>query len=117
LKYPIPAFTQTVASPWFAAEYTTHASGVANAWNKSGNTTVSFTTLAPNIRLALIDMSYNIGYGFISDFAKMVTYINSGSTNLAFAGFELMDSDYATQVPNRATLNFRLIVSGREAEL
>jgi hypothetical protein len=116
-KYPIPVFTQTVASPWFTSEYTTHVTGVVTAWNDSGDTTVSFATLAPNVRLALVDMSYNIGFGFIDDFTKMVTYINSGGNYLAFAGFEMMDSDYATEVPNRATLNFRLIVSGHEAGL
>jgi hypothetical protein len=47
----------------------------------------------------------------------MVRYINAGGSNLAYAGFEMMNSLYSTQVLSRAIRNFRLLVAGYEAYL
>jgi len=65
-------------------------------------------------------MHYNMDDKFISGppgkaFPMMLKFIRSGQ--LAAAAFELMDSEYATQVGQRAQDNFLLLVHGHAAEL
>jgi GH24 family phage-related lysozyme (muramidase) len=117
LRYTIPAFTQDAAGPWWNAEYATHRDGVIKAWNAPSSNTVKFGALPLRVQAVLIDMSYNMGPGYLSDFPNMVGYINAGGSSLAYAGFEMMNSDYSTQVLDRAIRNFRLLVGGYEAYL
>jgi GH24 family phage-related lysozyme (muramidase) len=117
LRYTIPDFTQAAAGPWWTAEYTIHRDGVITNWNASPQATVKFATLTPRIQAVLIDMSYNMGTNYISLFPNMVRFISAGGTNIAYGAFEMMNSDYSTQVPQRAIRNFRLLVGGYEIDL
>jgi len=66
-----------------------------------------FIDLPENVRMVLIDMTYNMGLGGLLTFKKMLIAIEEGDYKKASE--ELMDSEYARQVPNRALKNRDLL--------
>ena len=69
-----------------------------------------FDDLSENRRTVLIDMMFNLGYNGLSKFTKMCNAVNKGKYILA--SIELLDSNYAQQVPNRADRNAALMREG-----
>jgi GH24 family phage-related lysozyme (muramidase) len=69
----------------------------------------SFDNLPRNIKLGLIDMSFNLGYGRLNKFAKTKHFIIKGEYKKAAE--ELKDSKWATQVGNRAKNIINLFLS------
>lgn len=69
----------------------------------------SFDNLPKNIKLALIDLSFNLGYNRLSKFVKTKQHILAG--DYKSAGSELMNSKWATQVGDRAKSIFNLFSS------
>ena len=112
----VPGLTLTYGNAWFNQVYANTVSTLTtDLLVQPSSRSLNLSQLPGNIQAALIDMAYNMGPAYVNNFPKMLTYIKNNQ--LAFAGFELMDSIYATQLPNRATLNFRLLVSGVENQL
>ncbi len=68
-----------------------------------------FDALPKNIKLALIDLSFNLGYNRLSKFVKTRQYIIAG--DYKSAANELMNSKWATQVGNRAKSIVNLFLS------
>ena len=63
-----------------------------------------------NVKLALLDMSYNLGYNKLSKFVKSIRYIND--KDYKKAAVEILDSNWArNDVPNRARRVSNLIKS------
>lgn len=60
-----------------------------------------------NIKIAMIDMIFNLGEHGFKKFKKMITAIKTN--NFELAAKELLDSRYARQVPNRAKRNAGMI--------
>jgi lysozyme len=69
-----------------------------------------FEHLSFNRKMALTDMVFNIGRPRFLGFKKMIQAIKDKDFDKA--ALELMDSNYARQVPNRATRNRDLIRGG-----
>ena len=69
----------------------------------------NFNQLRRGQRLALADMAYNIGVSGLSKFSKMLAAINEGDFQTATT--ELLNSDYAQQLPRRARRNANLFAS------
>jgi len=59
-----------------------------------------FDTLPKNVKLGLIDLSFNLGFNRLNKFVKTKEFILKG--DYKSAGNELMKSKWATQVGNRA---------------
>ena len=59
-----------------------------------------FDSLPKNIKLGILDLSFNLGYTRLSKFIKTKEYILAGNYNKA--ANELMNSKWATQVGRRA---------------
>ena len=111
--YQIQGVTQQVADAWFEIAFAR-----INSQLKSNLTAVGidFSQLGDNVQKALQDMAYNMGAGFVFRFPLMIGHIKSG--DMACAAFELMNSNYATQVQkDRVVTNFRLLVAEFEDEL
>lgn len=118
LRYPLGGFTQAFASPWFDQDFAEAEETIADDLHDGYDT--EFSSLPGNVQAVLVDMYYNIGEGFIDGanaFSGMIGYI--GNNQLAYAGFELMNSDYGTGFPlpkngdasvMRTIKNFRLLV-------
>lgn len=68
-----------------------------------------FDTLPKNIKLALIDLSFNLGYNRLSKFVKTRQFIIAG--DYKNAANELMSSKWATQVGDRAKSIVNLFLS------
>jgi len=60
----------------------------------------TFDTLPKNVKLAILDMSFNLGYPRLSKFIKTKDHILQG--NYKLAAKELQNSKWATQVGDRA---------------
>ncbi len=58
-------------------------------------------------RLALVDMTYNLGWTRLSKFKKMLKHLDDGKYDLAAS--ELLNSKYARQVGQRAVRNAELL--------
>lgn len=116
-KISFPQLTLTYGNSWLDQIYTQTVNNLSINLlvQPSPQNRLVLDQLPENIQAVMIDMAYNMGPAFVNKFPKMLAYIQSNK--LAFAGFELLNSDYATQVPNRATNNFRLLVSGQEGDL
>lgn len=69
----------------------------------------SFDNLPRNIKLGLLDMSFNLGYGRLSKFVKTKQFIASGDYRSAAS--ELKNSKWATQVGKRAEKIINLFLS------
>jgi len=61
-------------------------------------------------RAALADMAYNMGTGIFAKFPNMSASIHAG--NFTEAAEHMLDSDYANQVPQRASNNAELMRNG-----
>lgn len=61
-----------------------------------------------NVRIVLIDMSYQMGIAGLKRFKKMLKAIEE--KNFGIASKELLDSRYAKQTPNRAKRNAELLL-------
>lgn len=66
-----------------------------------------FNNLSDSQKIALTDVVYNLGKGKASGFKKTIGAIKAGDFNTA--GMELLDSDYAKQVGDRALRNSRML--------
>lgn len=69
----------------------------------------NFDSLPKNIKLAVLDMSFNLGYPRLSKFVKTKEHILNGDYNKA--AIELQDSKWATQVGDRAKSIIKLFSS------
>lgn len=69
-----------------------------------------YNKLDANRQLVLIDLCFNIGIGGVLKFKKMLAALNKNDYELAAA--ELMNSAYARQVPERATENKNILLTG-----
>jgi lysozyme len=67
--------------------------------------------LDPVRRGAIIDMIFNLGIGGVLDFKKMLAHLRN--KNWIQAAYELMESQYAKQVHERAKRNRDKILRGR----
>jgi len=67
-------------------------------------------TLDNTRRAALIDMIFNLGYGGVMQFRKMLNHLKRGQWQPA--AVELMNSLYARQLPGRAKRNRDKILFG-----
>ena len=70
----------------------------------------AYRDLSDNRKLALIDMSFQMGIPGLKKFTRMHKAL--GNHDYENAGLELMNSLYATQTPARAQENFELITQG-----
>jgi len=68
-----------------------------------------FKDLPDKVKMAFIDMMFQLGLGRFSGFKNMIKYAIAG--NWKEAARELMDSKYARQVPKRAEENRDLLLS------
>lgn len=67
----------------------------------------NFSNYPFSVQEALMDMAYNMGLSKLLKFKKTLRLIDEG--NYLQAGKELLNSQYAKDVPNRALRNSRLI--------
>ncbi len=67
-----------------------------------------FDTRPDGVRKALLDMSYNLGAGRLSEFEDMFLALKTG--NYREAGYAITKSLYAAQVPVRARNNAKLLI-------
>jgi GH24 family phage-related lysozyme (muramidase) len=67
------------------------------------------TKMTPNQQIALADLSYNMGKPTLQGFQKMNKAINEG--NMRHAVVQLMRSEYAKQVPERARRVAKLLLT------
>lgn len=70
------------------------------AYNDAKKWIPSFDGLPKNVKLAILDLSFNMGFTRLSGFTKTRTLILKGKYDLAAA--ELLKSKWATQVGRRA---------------
>lgn len=61
-------------------------------------------------RLVMVDMVHNMGFTGFSKFTWMIKALHADA--YPEAAIELLDSEYAVQLPNRANRNFDLISRG-----
>ena len=61
-----------------------------------------FDTLPSNVKIALTDMSYNMGHQRLSTFEKMLRGVNQPEPDLDIIRREMLDSDWADQTKTRA---------------
>lgn len=69
-----------------------------------------YDNLDANRQLVLIDLCFNIGIGGLLKFKRMLDALRKQDYKLA--ALELMDSNYAKQVPARAEENKNLLITG-----
>lgn len=69
-----------------------------------------FDNLDANRQIVLLDMCFNLGIGGLLKFKKMLSAL--AEENYELAGFELMNSAYAKQVPARAEENKNILITG-----
>ena len=62
------------------------------------------------VQLVLCDMAFNLGLPKLKQFKLMLAAIESG--DMEAAASELLDSNYARQVPNRAKRNADMLWGG-----
>lgn len=67
-------------------------------------------SLDPVRRGVIIDMIFNIGINGVMKFTQMLNHLRD--KNWIRAAYELMDSAYGSQVPNRANRNKKRILKG-----
>jgi GH24 family phage-related lysozyme (muramidase) len=92
---------------WFDEDYQT-------AKQSAQDLIPNFDQLTAQARMALIDLSYNLGS--LTHFVRMRAAIEAG--DLACAVFHMVDSLWATQVQfDRVIGNFRLLATGYESQL
>ncbi len=70
-----------------------------------------FDSLELPQKTALIDMGFNLGITRLSKFKKMLVAINV--RDFKTAAMEMLDSNYANQLPNRSSKNAELIQDSR----
>jgi len=70
-----------------------------------------FSKLTPGAQDALVDLSYNLGAKKLDGFKNVRMAIQQGDTSTAF--LEVLNSDYAQQVPSRALRNAYMIRTGQ----
>lgn len=69
-----------------------------------------FNELSENRKAALIDMSYNLGFNKLFQFRKFLAALQKKDFDLA--GKEMLDSKWAAQVGNRATVLANMMKEG-----
>lgn len=74
-----------------------------------------WASLTPDRRMVLVDMAYNLGEGGLNGFTQMQQAVVSGNWSNAFS--EVLSSQYAQQVPNRAWRNATILLSGTSETL
>ncbi len=94
--------TQDMAESLFELDYIKAVSGYEKLNLK----------LDPVRRAAVIDMIFNMGIGNVQSFNRMLVHLKDQSW--AQAAYELMDSEYAKQVPARAKRNRDRILKGTD---
>jgi len=67
--------------------------------------------LSPEQRMALIDMSFNLGLSRLSQFREMFRAVNDGAAD--DVATEMLDSKWASQVGERAVDLARLFATGK----
>lgn len=85
------------------------------AKNNAMSAVSDFAQLSPDVEIALIDMSFNLGLAGLQQFTIMISDLDSG--DILSAAYESMNSLRAIQVKKRAAADFRLFVTGSEADL
>jgi lysozyme len=70
-----------------------------------------FDSLELPQKTALIDMGFNLGITRLSKFKKMLKAVNA--RDFKTAAEELLDSNYANQLPHRSSKNAELILKSR----
>lgn len=70
----------------------------------------NFNNLSDNRKIVLVDMSFQMGKTRLSGFKRMIEAIEIGAWGVA--AFEMLDSRYAEQTPNRANANAELMKKG-----
>lgn len=70
-----------------------------------------YKSLPDKVKIALLDMAYNIGVPGLLGFKKMWEHLKNGDYEAA--SYEVLNSQYAKQVPNRAKANADLIRYGK----
>lgn len=93
--------TKDMADSLFEIDYIKAVSG----YNSMG------LDLDPVRRAAIIDMIFNLGIGGVKKFEHFLFALKY--QDWVRAANELMDSEYARQVPNRAKRNHRRILTGK----
>lgn len=66
--------------------------------------------LSPNRQKVMVDMCYQMGIGGVLEFQHFLNYLENGEFDKA--KFELLDSVYAKETPERAQENAELIEKG-----
>ncbi len=70
-----------------------------------------FKMLSNARKICIIDMTYQLGINGVLNFKNMISAIEQA--NFALASFEMLDSRWAKQTPNRATRNAEIMRSGK----
>lgn len=70
----------------------------------------SFDSFTENRKIALTDFVFNVGFRTARTFKKAVAAINKGKWDIASK--EMKDSDWFTQVPNRAKTIIKMVETG-----
>lgn len=73
---------------------------IKTAYNDAKKYLPNFDSLPRNIKLAVLDMSFNLGYPRLNKFVNTKKYIEAGEYDKA--GDEILKSKWAIQVKNRA---------------
>lgn len=79
------------------------------AYNDAKKWLPGFDGLPKNIKLAVLDLSFNMGYTRLSKFVKTKAFIEAGDYNNA--AVELQNSKWATQVGKRVKSIINLLTS------
>ena len=70
----------------------------------------NFESLTKNRQIVLVDMVFNLGIVRFSKFKNMIREIHGENWNTA--AYEIKNSAYYKQVPNRAKRNIELMIGG-----
>lgn len=80
------------------------------AINDAKSIASNFGDLSDDRKIALVDMSFQMGKNRLSGFKNMIQAIEIEAWNVA--AIETLDSRYARQTPNRANRNAKLMKKG-----
>ena len=69
-----------------------------------------YKQLPGHVRAVLLDMAYNLGFGGLMKFEELLTALCV--KDYETAAKEILDSEYASDVPNRAARNIKILKEG-----
>jgi GH24 family phage-related lysozyme (muramidase) len=80
---------------------------LSNAIEDTVDCVHNFMMLPDDVQMALVDMMFNLGYGKFIKFRKLIAALEQ--LDYCTAVDEMLDSQWATQVPHRAKADSELV--------